>query len=160
MDFQKIDSEDDMRDAAENIMSDDFFTEDDRKMIAEGNYIKYIARFANTDLFKCMKKADKEGKLYKEAPFTMGISSDENDSGLVIVQGIIDAYYIDEDNNAVIVDYKTEKKKKKEILIKRYFEQLRLYSEAVMGISGNKIKKAVIYSLYAGEVSVIQGYDR
>ena len=160
MDFQKIDSEDDMRDAAENIMSDDFFTEDDRKMIAEGNYIKYIARFANTDLFKCMKKADKEGKLYKEAPFTMGISSDENDSGLVIVQGIIDAYYIDEDNNAVIVDYKTDRTGKKEILIKRYFEQLRLYSEAVMGISGNKIKKAVIYSLYAGEVSVIQGYDR
>ena len=118
-----------------------------------------MIRFADTELFGRMKEADRRGKLCKEAEFTMGVPSKElgigqEGSGTVIIQGIIDGYFIDEDGEAVIMDYKSDKTANKLTLIKRYKPQLELYAKALTGIRGLKVKEKIIYSLVAGEVKL------
>ena len=69
-------------------------------------------RFFQTPLAERMRRADEEGRLYKEQQFVVGIPAremDEADSDeLVLIQGIIDAWFEDEDG-AVLVDYKTDR---------------------------------------------------
>ena len=159
IDFKRIDSAEDMKKEIERVLTLDCFSEDDRAGFYEKNDIELMIRFADTELFGRMKEADRRGKLYKEAEFTMGVPSKElgigqEGSGTVIIQGIIDGYFIDEDGEAVIMDYKSDKTANKLILIKRYKPQLELYAKALTGIRGLKVKEKIIYSLVAGEVKL------
>ncbi|MCR5148035.1 MAG: UvrD-helicase domain-containing protein [Eubacterium sp.] len=157
MDFKRIENSVDMEKEAESILSDSFFTDDDRLMILESGDLRKLAGFAETALFKRMKEADEAGRLYKEAPFTMGISAEEINGpkgATTIVQGIIDAYFITEDGSAVLMDYKTDRMYKADRFIERYKEQLKLYAEALENICGLRVKEAVIYSIEKGEIKV------
>lgn len=78
-----------------------------------------------------------------------------SDDDIVIIQGIIDGYYIDEDGRAVIMDYKTDRTRIKDELIRHHGEQLKLYQEALSGIKGVEVKGLVIYSLEVGEVPIV-----
>ena len=64
-----------------------------------------------------------------------------------MIQGIIDLYFIDNDENIVLVDYKTDNIQNVEELIKRYKPQLDYYKRALEDITGKSVKKTVIYSL-------------
>ena len=60
-----------------------------------------------------MHQAAKKKQLYKEQPFVLGVDSgeiypDTECRAQLLVQGIIDAYFI-EDDEIVLVDYKTDK---------------------------------------------------
>lgn len=76
------------------------------------------------------------------------------DNSLVIVQGIIDGYYVDETGDVVIMDYKTDRGADGPELIRRHGRQLELYREAVEGIKGLKVSRTYIYSLDEGVVEV------
>ena len=98
--------------------------------------------FLNSPLGQRMQKAKSEKKLYREQPFVIGIP----ESGeTVLVQGIIDAYFI-EDDGITIVDYKTDHVSSPEILINRYRAQLEYYGTALSKITGKSIKALTIYS--------------
>jgi|GEM_PF-1887195 len=72
----------------------------------------------------------------------------------VLVRGIIDAYYKDEDGHYVIMDYKTDALPEnggEDILSKRYLAQLKLYKEALESMLGARVKACVLYSFSLGK---------
>ena len=109
-------------------------------------------RFFQTPLAERMRRADEEGRLYKEQQFVVGIPAremDEADSDeLVLIQGIIDAWFEDEDG-AVLVDYKTDRigEGEETVLLDRYRLQLIYYRRALEQITGKTVRQAFLYSL-------------
>ncbi|MBR1674136.1 MAG: helicase-exonuclease AddAB subunit AddA [Eubacterium sp.] len=156
IDFKKISSRAEMEKEIGEKLSDQFFSDEERCSIMESYDIHLMSRFADTELFRRMKEADTRGQLFKEAEFTMGVPADASakTDGIVIVQGIIDGYFIDSDGKAVIMDYKTDRTHDKEELIRRHGPQLKLYTEALSGIRGVEVKELIIYSLEVGEVPI------
>ena len=71
---------------------------------------------------------------------------------MVLVQGIIDAYFI-EDEEIVLVDYKTDfvRRGEEKKLIDRYHVQLEDYAQALERMTGRKVKERYIYSFTLGE---------
>ena len=114
-----------------------------------------IFRFLETSSGKRMKKAAKSQKLWKEQPFVLGIDakelySEEEDGELILVQGIIDAYFEEEDG-LVVLDYKTDRVRKAEELVEKYQEQLRYYAKALEQMTGKKVKEKIIYAFSLGK---------
>ena len=110
-----------------------------------------IQNFLESRMAARIHRAALAGKLYREQPFTMGFRPSEmaeilgddrqGEEGedapgsdpqedLVLVQGIIDLFFI-EDGKIVLVDYKTDRVKSKQELLDRYKAQLLLYEEAI-----------------------------
>ena len=83
--------------------------------------------------------------------------SRENDEN-ILVQGIIDLYYIDKDGRLVLVDYKTDyvEAGKENELVEKYKEQLYLYRDALEMALNRKVDRMWIYSLYLNESIVIE----
>ncbi len=116
---------------------------------------KRLVDFLNTQLGQRMKKAALAGKMYRERQFITGFPAymiKQEYAGcedIIMVQGIIDCCF-EEDGQFVIVDYKTdhvEPDNARDVLVKRYEKQLKLYADAVEQISGVKVKECVIYSV-------------
>ena len=112
--------------------------------------------FAQTELGKRMAAAKRQGSLRTEQPFVlklaakdlkMGYTSEES----VLVQGIIDAYF-EEDDGIVIVDYKTDFVKNGGQLLDKYRRQLEYYGLALERLTGKRVKEKVIYSFCLKEV--------
>ncbi|NLL78676.1 MAG: helicase-exonuclease AddAB subunit AddA [Clostridiales bacterium] len=109
-----------------------------------------IAAFFESRLAGRMIQAEKEGRLYRERPFVLGISATRlnpafPDQEMVLVQGIIDAYF-EEDGKLVVVDYKTDRIQSRQELLKRYQVQLEYYAEALERITGKAVKETLLYS--------------
>lgn len=68
----------------------------------------------------------------------------------MLIQGIIDAYFI-EDNEIVVVDYKTDNVKSADELVKKYHIQLDYYAMALNMLTGMNVKEKVIYSTRLNE---------
>lgn len=120
-----------------------------------------VAFFLNSDTGKRLYAAKQNGKLHREQPFVIGIPKWEvatdattatvhmtrqaEDEDIVLVQGIIDAFYEEEDG-IVILDYKTDRVKRQEELVDKYRVQLEYYKKALGQITGKEIKEMIIYS--------------
>lgn len=97
-----------------------------------------------------MKRAARAGKLYREKPFVMSFSKED----MTLIQGIIDAFWLEEDG-IVLLDYKTDSVKHPKELILRYEEQLNWYAKAlnrVFAETGLQVKEKLIYAFKFGEV--------
>ncbi|MGN0383805.1 MAG: 3'-5' exonuclease, partial [Eubacterium sp.] len=110
--------------------------------------------FANSQLAERMHKADDNCRLYREQQFIIGVPAKElkkeyDSERLVLLQGIVDAFFI-EDNEIVIIDYKTDKVNNYDELIRRYKVQLDLYQKAVEQITNMHVKEKIIYSVHLG----------
>ena len=118
---------------------------------------KKILKFTQSNLYKKIIKAKQS---YKEKPFYMSMSTYEvygyksNDS--VLVQGIIDLYFVDENNKIILVDYKTDYVQSEEELVQKYNSQLELYKKALESSLNRKVDKIYIYSTYLGKEIKIQ----
>ena len=110
-----------------------------------------VAFFLNSQLGRKMASANAAGSLYREQPFVIGVP-DRGET--VLVQGIIDAYFI-EDDGITIVDYKTDHVSSEDILINRYRAQLEYYGKALSQITGQRIKALTIYSTHLRKEIVI-----
>lgn len=112
-----------------------------------------ILTFINSPIAMRMRKAEKEQKLFKERQFIMGVKAKEINHNLkseemVLVQGIIDAYFEEEDS-LILVDYKTDSvtgDEDEQRLIKRYKIQMEYYQKALNRLTGKKVKESIIYS--------------
>ena len=111
-----------------------------------------ILEFTQSDLAKRIKKAK---DIHKEKPFYININAsdiyDEKIEENVLVQGIIDLYFIDENNKLILLDYKTDKVKEITELVSRYKEQLGLYKKALENALNREVDEVYIYSLYQGK---------
>ena len=109
-----------------------------------------IEEFLHSNLASRMCKAAKQHALYLEQPFVLGVeasrlSEEFPKDETVLVQGIIDVYFIEE-NEIVLMDYKTDAIKEAQELIDRYQTQLVYYTEALEKITGLTVKEKLIYS--------------
>lgn len=117
-----------------------------------------ILEFTKSKIWKDLKEAK---EVFKEQPFYINIPAKdiygEDIQEEVLVQGIIDLYYIDKDDNLVLLDYKTDyvEKGNEEKLINKYRKQLELYKEALESSLKRKVDKVYIYSVYLGKEIII-----
>ena len=114
-----------------------------------------IFKFTQNKIWQRMKNAR---ILQKEKAFYINIPIEEiykktNDNNLnlkgdILVQGIIDLYFIDENNKLVLLDYKTDYVEvgKDELLIKKYKVQLDLYKNALEEALKREVDEVYIYS--------------
>lgn len=113
--------------------------------------INKIYSFAKSDIFRELRKAK---KVYKEQPFYINVPAsmiyDEDIKEKILVQGIIDLYYITEDDRIILIDYKTDyvPEGREEMLIEKYQKQLELYKIAIEGTVKRKVDNTYIYSTY------------
>ena len=118
--------------------------------------------YTRSNLWQELKEAkeiNKEKAFYinvKASKLYNNISKEMDED--ILVQGIIDLYYIDKNDNIVLVDYKTDyvEKGKEELLVEKYKEQLNLYKEALEKSLNTKVKNMGIYSLYLNQFIQIE----
>ena len=68
----------------------------------------------------------------------------------MLVQGIIDVYFEEEDG-LVVLDYKTDRVKNVEELAEKYHAQLEYYAKALEQLTEKKVKEKIVYSFTLGE---------
>lgn len=123
------------------------------KLEAENVNINSILKFTKSKIWEDLKNAK---EIHKEEPFYMTIPAKEiynkELEEKILVQGIIDLYYINSNNELVLLDYKTDyiEKDEKE-LIQKYSNQLKLYKKALESALNKKVDKIYIYSTYLGK---------
>ena len=147
LDYRKDYSLKDIQDLIQELQAKNIITEKEANAInAEKVY-----KFTQTTIWKNMKEAK---EVYQEKPFYINIPAKEiykeDIDETILVQGIIDLYYIDKNDNLVLVDYKTDyvEKGKEAELIYKYKEQLNLYSRALEKALNKKPYKTYIYSTF------------
>lgn len=123
---------------------------------AESININYILQFTKSAIWKQLKEAK---EIYKEKPFYLNINAKEiYDTEIeekILIQGIIDLYFIDKNNKLILLDYKTDYVQKEEELINKYYEQLALYKKALENSLNRKVDHIYIYSTYlAKEIEI------
>ena len=114
-----------------------------------------ISEFFENPLSQRMAIAQRSGKLKREQPFVLGIpakrvNSECPENETVLLQGIIDAFFI-EDGKAILVDYKTDVIKNGEELKKRYYMQMVYYRKAIESILQIPVSECYLYSFCLGE---------
>lgn len=112
---------------------------------------KLIEQFISSDVAARMAQADKRGDLYKEKPFVMDYEG-------VLVQGIIDVFWLENDK-IVLLDYKTDRVNAAKEIIDRYSTQLKLYADAlgrIFSTDGQSIQadERLIYSFHLQQTIV------
>ena len=123
-----------------------------------------IRRFLKTKTGKGMEQAARAGKLHREQPFVLGVPAETiqkewSGDETVLVQGIINAWFEDEDGAVVLVDYKTDHIADREKLAERYRGQLSYYAQALKQLTGRTVKTQVIYSFFLGKEIVLSGTE-
>lgn len=102
-----------------------------------------------------MQKAKERGELFREQPFVIGLPGTEVDASAseepVLIQGIIDAFFY-EDDEIVVLDYKTDRVLRAEELAEKYRTQLEYYEKALQMTTGKRVKERLIYSFALGRV--------
>ena len=109
-----------------------------------------IDNFLNSDLAQKMKNAK---SIEQEKAFCIKLSAkeiyDEATNETILVQGIIDLYAILDNNEIILVDYKTDYvENNEEELVLKYSNQLRIYKKALEISQNLPVKYVYIYSLY------------
>lgn len=138
----------------EKLVSEKVITEKQAKSID----INGILKFVHSKIYKELKNAK---NIYTEQPFYIYLTADEIYSNgvkeKILVQGIIDLYYVNSDNKIVLVDYKTDYVElgKEQELINKYKKQLEIYKRAIEQALNNKVEETYIYSVSLGkEISI------
>ncbi|MCL0077934.1 helicase-exonuclease AddAB subunit AddA [Peptococcaceae bacterium] len=116
--------------------------------------VEKILKFFESELGKRLVKAYKENKnnVLREVPFTLGLLAEEvypdiKGSEKVIIQGIIDCVWLEEDK-AIVLDYKNNyiPPLKIDEFIAKYKPQVNLYALAVERIFKREVKEKYLYS--------------
>lgn len=114
-----------------------------------------LSRFLESDIFRSMCMADKvlrEYAFFTHLPASMlkdGLPDDLQDHQ-VLVQGIADCVLLFGDE-AVLLDYKTDRGKDEAALRRAYTAQLLLYKQAVEAGLGVRVRQCCIYSFALGK---------
>ncbi|MBQ3408713.1 MAG: helicase-exonuclease AddAB subunit AddA [Clostridia bacterium] len=146
LDHQKVYTRANIEEFVHEMVSKNIITELEGKSININQLIEYT----KSNLWQELKKAK---KVYKEQPFYINLKSkdvykDESDEN-ILVQGIIDLYYINNNNEVILVDYKTDwvEKGQEQSLVDKYRKQLEIYEKALEKALEDKVAKKFIYSV-------------
>ena len=146
LDESKEYSREDIIEFVSKLLKDGIISEVEKQAIN----IDVLYKYTKSDLFTSLKSAK---EIYKEQPFYINIPAkdvyDDAKDEMILVQGIIDLYYINDKNELILVDYKTDyiPKGKMVNLEEKYRVQLDLYKKALENSLKRKVDKAMIYAL-------------
>lgn len=121
--------------------------------------INYIYNFFKSDIgIKLLKSK----KIYRELPFNLALKAKDispekwqDSEEEILVQGIIDLTFETNENEMILVDYKTSHyntEEKKALLIKDYKTQLEYYKKAISELMKKKVTHSYIYFLSKDEI--------
>ena len=151
LEFKQEYTMDKIENLLEELQQKEIITEKQKQAVPK----EKILKFTESDLFKSIGNAV---KVYKEQPFYINIPACEiyetKSNEAILIQGIIDLYYITEDGKIMLVDYKTDyvPEKNEDYLKDKYQKQLGLYKRALEQALGKKVNKTYIYSTYLDRV--------
>ncbi len=124
-----------------------------QKNEADGISPERIEIFLRSELADRMRAAARAGGLRKEQPFVIRKRADTirpewSSEETVLIQGIIDAFFEEEDH-LILIDYKSDRARPgdEESLVKRYRTQFLLYRDALESLLEKKVTQAWLYSL-------------
>ena len=111
--------------------------------------INILYNYTKSELWEELKTAR---EIHKEQPFYINIPAREiyeeaEENEKILVQGIIDLYYINKEGKLILVDYKTDRQGSIAELEEKYKLQLELYKKAIENATGKKVDKARIMLL-------------
>ena len=113
--------------------------------------LKKVLQFTKSKIWKEMCEAK---TVEREKTFYINIPAKEiykeNVEEKVLVQGIIDLYYITKEDELILVDFKTDyvPNNDEKILANKYNLQLKLYKRALESATRKQVNKTFIYSTY------------
>ena len=128
------------------------FTEEERNLLSDTSLYKFFS----SDLGKRLINAK---RIERELPFSMlfdgnRVYPDVENGERLFLQGIIDTVFV-EDDQWVLVDYKTDRVKSGDELIRRYKIQMDLYKEALERLTNMPVKASYIYSFRLHEAVLL-----
>ena len=157
LDYLQVETNEQLKKQLERLVESQKLSEQERDCIR----ILDIRRFVDSGLGQRMKNAAVQKRLYREQPFVIQRSAAMLDDlwqeETVLVQGIIDAYFV-EDGEIVLVDYKTDRVRRgqEQKLIDLYHVQLEDYAQALERMTGKKVKEKIIYSFTLQKEIILQ----
>lgn len=114
--------------------------------------IDKIHEFTKTSIWNEIKTAK---EVQREKPFYINIPAKEiygeDIDEEILVQGVIDLYYVTDKDELVLVDYKTDRVQGEAELIEKYSSQLAIYKDALEKSLHRKVDRVYIYSMYLGK---------
>lgn len=132
-----------MTDMLDSLRADGKFSDEERSLLSD----RSLYGFFNSDLGKRLIASK---RVERELPFSMlfdgnRVYPDVEKGERLFLQGIIDTAFV-EDGQWILVDYKTDRVKSGDELIRRYKIQMDLYKEALETLTNMPVKASYIYS--------------
>ena len=141
-----------MTDMLDSLQAEGKFSDEERSLLSD----RSLYGFFNSDLGQRLIASK---RVERELPFSMLFDGNRVYPGVengerLFLQGIIDTAFV-EDNQWVLVDYKTDRVKIGDELIRRYKIQMDLYKEALERLTNMPVKASYIYSFRLHEAVLL-----
>ena len=141
-----------MTDMLDSLQAEGKFSDDERSVLSD----RSLYTFFNSDIGKRLIASN---RVERELPFSMlfdgsRVYPDVESGEQLFLQGIIDTAFV-EDDQWVLVDYKTDRVKSGDELIRRYKIQMDLYKEALETLTNMPVKASYIYSFRLHEAVLL-----
>lgn len=141
-----------MTDMLDSLQAEGKFSDDERSVLSD----RSLYTFFNSDIGKRLITSK---RVERELPFSMlfdgsRVYPDVESGERLFLQGIIDTAFV-EDDQWVLVDYKTDRVKSGDELIRRYKIQMDLYKEALETLTNMPVKASYIYSFRLHEAVLL-----
>ena len=147
LDEKKEYTKDDLKEFIKNLQDKHIIAEKEANSIS----VDLLLKYTKSELGQEVKQGQ---EIHKEEPCYIQIPAQEiydeaSEDEMILVQGIIDLYYIDKDGKLILVDYKTDYVPDGDVskLEEKYRVQLNLYKRALEGALGRNVDKAMIWAL-------------
>ena len=141
-----------MTDMLDSLQAEGKFSDEERSLLSD----RSLYGFFNSDLGQRLIASK---RVERELPFSMlfdgnRVYPDVENGERLFLQGIIDTAFV-EDGQWVLVDYKTDRIKSGDELIRRYKIQMDLYKEALERLTNMPVKASYIYSFRLHEAVLL-----
>lgn len=141
-----------MTDMLDSLQAEGKFSDEERSLLSD----RSLYGFFNSDLGQRLIASK---RVERELPFSMlfdgnRVYPDVENGERLFLQGIIDTVFV-EDDQWVLVDYKTDRVKSGDELICRYKIQMDLYKEALERLTNMPVKASYIYSFRLHEAVLL-----
>ena len=141
-----------MTDMLDSLQAEGKFSDEERSLLSD----RSLYGFFNSDLGQRLIASK---RVERELPFSMlfdgnRVYPDVENGERLFLQGIIDTAFV-EDDQWVLVDYKTDRVKSGDELIRRYKIQMDLYKEALERLTNMPVKASYIYSFRLHEAVLL-----
>ena len=141
-----------MTDMLDSLQAEGKFSDEERSLLSD----RSLFGFFNSDLGQRLIASK---RVERELPFSMlfdgnRVYPDVENGERLFLQGIIDTVFV-EDDQWVLVDYKTDRVKSGDELIRRYKIQMDLYKEALERLTNMPVKASYIYSFRLHEAILL-----